>query len=48
LDAFAEALFRITEESAESLHDAPTSTLVRRPNEVQAARNPIVKWSQPD
>jgi glycine dehydrogenase subunit 2 len=48
LDAFAEALFRITEESAEGLHQAPTSTLVRRPNEVQAARQPIVKWTPSD
>ncbi len=48
LDAFAEALFRITDESAESLHEAPTSTIIRRPNEVQAARQPIVKWTKPD
>jgi glycine dehydrogenase subunit 2 len=48
LDAFAEALFRITDESAESLHEAPTSTIIRRPNEVQAARQPIVKWTKQD
>jgi glycine dehydrogenase subunit 2 len=47
LDAFAEALFRITGESADDLHQAPTSTHVRRPNEVQAARQPIVKWTMP-
>jgi glycine dehydrogenase subunit 2 len=48
LDAFAEALFRITEESADALHHAPSSTLIRRPNEVQAARQPIVKWTPSD
>jgi glycine dehydrogenase subunit 2 len=45
LDAFAEALFRITEEAAELLHDAPHTTPISRPNEVQAARNPILKWT---
>jgi glycine dehydrogenase subunit 2 len=47
LDAFAEALFRITEESADALHSAPTTTIVRRPNEVQAARQPVVRWNKP-
>ena len=45
LDAFAEALFRITEESPEQLHDAPLSTKISRPDEVQAARKPVVKWT---
>ena len=40
LDAFAEALFRITEEPADLLHDAPHTTPVSRPDEVQAARRP--------
>jgi len=44
LDAFAEALFRITEEPAELLHDAPHTTLISRPDEVQAARKPVLKW----
>ncbi|QDU97295.1 aminomethyl-transferring glycine dehydrogenase subunit GcvPB [Lignipirellula cremea] len=44
LDAFTAALFRITEESATELHDAPFSTAVSRPDEVQAARKPIMKW----
>lgn len=48
LDAFCEALFRITEESNEDLHDAPFSTAVRRPDEVKAARKPVVKWSSED
>jgi glycine dehydrogenase subunit 2 len=45
LDAFAESLFRITEESAEQLHDAPLSTKISRPDEVQAARKPVTKWT---
>ena len=39
LDAFAETLFRITEESPELLHDAPHTTAISRPDEVAAARN---------
>jgi glycine dehydrogenase subunit 2 len=46
LDAFCEALFRITEESADLLHSAPTTTLISRPDEVTAARKPVVKWDQ--
>ena len=45
LDAFAEALFRITEEDAELLHEAPHSTPISRPDEVQAARKPILSWT---
>ena len=46
LDAFCEALFRITEESADLLHSAPTTTLISRPDEVAAARKPVVKWDE--
>ncbi|GIW99407.1 MAG: putative glycine dehydrogenase (decarboxylating) subunit 2 [Pirellulaceae bacterium] len=45
LDAFVEALSQILEEPVEVLRDAPTSTWIRRPNEVQAARQPVVKWT---
>ena len=45
LDAFCEALFRITEEDADLVHSAPTTTAVRRPDELTAARKPIVKWN---
>ena len=45
LDAFAEVLFRITEEDAQTLHDAPHSTAVSRPDEVRAARQPILTWA---
>jgi glycine dehydrogenase subunit 2 len=44
LDAFAEALFRITEEPADLLHEAPHTTVVSRPDEVTAARQPILRW----
>ncbi len=44
LDEFAKALFRITEESADDLKAAPYSTQIRRPDEVAAARSPIVRW----
>ncbi len=43
LDAFVEALFRITEEEHDLLHDAPHTTSVSRPNEVRAARQPVLK-----
>jgi glycine dehydrogenase subunit 2 len=45
LDAFAEVLFRITEESPELLHEAPHSTIISRPDEVRAARQPTLKWT---
>ena len=45
LDAFAKALFRITEEAADLLHDAPHTTPISRPDEVQAARTPVLKWT---
>jgi len=44
LDAFAEALFRVTEEAPETLHDAPHTTPISRPDEVQAARQPVLRW----
>jgi glycine dehydrogenase subunit 2 len=43
LDAFAALLFKITEESPELLHEAPHTTIISRPDEVTAARKPIVK-----
>jgi glycine dehydrogenase subunit 2 len=44
LDAFTEALFRITEEPYDLLHEAPHTTPVSRPDEVSAARNPVLRW----
>jgi glycine dehydrogenase subunit 2 len=45
LDAFAQTLFRISEEPADLLHDAPHTTSISRPDEVQAARQPVVAWT---
>ncbi len=42
LDAFAQALFRITEESGDLVHEAPHTTSISRPDEVAAARRPVV------
>ncbi|HEV3299849.1 MAG TPA: aminomethyl-transferring glycine dehydrogenase subunit GcvPB [Planctomycetaceae bacterium] len=44
LDAFADAIHKIVTEDPKSLHEAPHSTLVSRPDDVQAARKPILKW----
>ncbi len=44
LDAFAEALFRITEEAADLVHEAPHTTKISRPDDVTAARKPILRW----
>ena len=44
LDAFAETLECIIRETREQLHDAPSSTPVSRPDEVQAARQPELTW----
>jgi len=46
LDAFAETLFRITEEDSELLHNAPHTTPISRPDEVRAARQPILAWPE--
>ncbi len=44
LDAFAEAIERILKESADLLQQAPHRTPISRPDEVQAARQPILRW----
>jgi glycine dehydrogenase subunit 2 len=46
LDAFAEALFRITEEAGDVVHEAPHSTRISRPDDVAAARQPRVRWTE--
>jgi len=46
LDAFSQALFRISEEPAELLHEAPHTTVISRPDEVRAARTPVVAWRE--
>ncbi len=47
LDAFIDALRRIADEARENLdilHEAPTTTPVRRVDEVRAARQPILRY----
>jgi glycine dehydrogenase subunit 2 len=47
LDAFAQALRAIRDEALtdpEVLHEAPHTAPVRRLDEVQAARNPVLRW----
>ena len=44
LDAFADALERIMAETAEQLHQAPSTTPISRPDEVRAARQPVLTW----
>ena len=44
LEAFAQALRTIAAEDAAMLHDAPHTTPISRPDEVKAAKNPILTW----
>jgi glycine dehydrogenase subunit 2 len=46
LDAFAEAIARIVAESPERLQKAPESTTISRPDEVAAARRPVLSWKK--
>ena len=45
LDAFVETLHKIANEDAKFLHDAPHSTAISRPDEVQAARKPVLRMT---
>ena len=45
LDAFADVVLKILAESPELLHNAPITTPVSRPDDVKAARQPILKWT---
>ena len=46
LDEFVSIIKQILEEDAEFLKNAPHSTIVSRPDEVRAARQPVLKWSE--
>jgi glycine dehydrogenase subunit 2 len=46
LDGFAATLLRIREEAAEFLHQAPHTLGISRPDEVRAAKQPILRWSK--
>ena len=45
LEKFAQAMLAIAQEDPETLHDAPISTPISRPDEVMAAKTPILKWT---
>src|SRR5919205_838802 len=44
LDAFADTLLRIREEDADLLHEAPHRLGISRPDEVRAAKEPVLRW----
>jgi glycine dehydrogenase subunit 2 len=44
LEAFARVLLAIAEEDPQTLHDAPLTTPVSRPDEVKAAKTPVLRW----
>lgn len=44
LDGFAQTLLKICEEDANFLHDAPHNLSISRPDEVKAAKEPILRW----
>jgi glycine dehydrogenase subunit 2 len=45
LDAFAAAVREIVTQDPEFLHQAPHTLPVSRPDDVQAARKPVLKWT---
>ena len=45
LDAFAKTLKSIAQEPSDLLTNAPHATLISRPDEVKAARKPVLKWT---
>jgi glycine dehydrogenase subunit 2 len=44
LDAFADVLIRIAGEDAKFLQQAPHNLAISRPDEVKAAKEPILRW----
>jgi glycine dehydrogenase subunit 2 len=44
LDAFADALIKIKDEDANTLHEAPLTLGLSRPDEVKAAKEPVLRW----
>ncbi len=47
LDGFADAVAQIVQEPVEQLHQAPHNMPISRPDEVAAARRPVLKWTAP-
>jgi glycine dehydrogenase subunit 2 len=46
LDAFADVLLKIVEEEAAYLQKAPHTLPISRPDEVKAAKEPVLRWAQ--
>ncbi len=46
LDAFAATLAQVVEEPPDQLHTAPHATPISRPDEVNAARHPVLRWRE--
>jgi glycine dehydrogenase subunit 2 len=46
LDAFAAALLKMVDESPEMLQKAPHHLPISRPDEVKAAKEPVLKWAR--
>jgi glycine dehydrogenase subunit 2 len=44
LDAFADALLKIKSEDPQLLRDAPHTHIISRPDEVKAAKDPVLRW----
>ena len=44
LDAFAKVMAKIHEEEPDFLHHAPPTTPIRRPDEIKAAKEPVLRW----
>lgn len=44
LDAFAETMLKIVTEDGDFLHQAPHTLSISRPDEVKAAKEPILRW----
>ena len=47
LDAFASALLQIADEDPELLRTAPHTHVISRPDEVKAAKEPVLRWHPP-
>jgi glycine dehydrogenase subunit 2 len=45
LEAFARVLLTIATEDPQLLHEAPHATPISRPDEVKAAKSPVLKWT---
>ena len=45
LDEFADVLIAIANEEPEVLRAAPLTTAISRPDEVKAAKEPVLRWS---